>query len=85
MIQYLQLENLELIMNSIAGVAALRSHGAGVSSVRWTVFYYWYTNMGLEALTFKTFLPRFICGTQNIHKQLEEKIARFKDQEVSNI
>ena len=33
----------------------------------------------------RIFLPRFICGTQNIHKQLEEKIARFKDLEVSNI
>ena len=33
----------------------------------------------------KIFLPRFICGTQNIHKQLEEKIARFKDLKVSKI
>lgn len=36
-----------------AGVSALKTYGAGVSSVR------------------------FICGTQNIHKELEEKVARF--------
>merc|ERR1719167_1797371 len=42
-----------------AGVQVLRTHGAGVSSVR------------------------FICGTQDIHKQLEEKIARFHEREAS--
>jgi len=40
-----------------AGVEVLRSHGAGVSSVR------------------------FICGTQDIHKELEEKVARFHGRE----
>merc|ERR1712013_520902 len=54
---YLGLSNHPEVVE--AGVAALRSHGAGVSSVR------------------------FICGTQNIHKQLEEKIARFHEREAS--
>ncbi|KAH9410358.1 hypothetical protein TYRP_010117 [Tyrophagus putrescentiae] len=40
-----------------AGINALRSRGAGLSSVR------------------------FICGTQDIHKELEEKIARFHGRE----
>merc|ERR1712013_822735 len=56
---YLGLSNHPEVVE--AGVAALRSHGAGVSSVR------------------------FICGTQNIHKQLEEKIARFHEREASII
>ena len=42
-----------------AAVEALRSHGAGVSSVR------------------------FICGTQDIHKQLESKISEFHGREDS--
>ena len=42
-----------------AAVEALRSHGAGVSSVR------------------------FICGTQDIHKQLEDKISQFHGREDS--
>ena len=42
-----------------AAVEALRSHGAGVSSVR------------------------FICGTQDIHKELEEKISEFHGREDS--
>merc|ERR1711936_475596 len=54
---YLGLSNHPEVVE--AGVAALRSHGAGVSSVR------------------------FICGTQNIHKQLEAKIARFHEREAS--
>jgi len=40
-----------------AGKAALDSHGAGLSSVR------------------------FICGTHDLHKELEEKIARFHGKE----
>ncbi|XP_008328984.1 2-amino-3-ketobutyrate coenzyme A ligase, mitochondrial [Cynoglossus semilaevis] len=40
-----------------AGVEALRSHGAGLSSVR------------------------FICGTQDIHKTLEQKLAQFHERE----
>ncbi|CAD6198837.1 unnamed protein product [Caenorhabditis auriculariae] len=40
-----------------AGVAALKSHGAGLSSVR------------------------FICGTTDIHKTLEQKIAQFHGME----
>merc|ERR1711973_141400 len=40
-----------------AAVEALRTHGAGVSSVR------------------------FICGTQDIHKQLEDKISKFHGRE----
>merc|ERR1712013_884381 len=54
---YLGLSNHPEVVE--AGVASLRSHGAGVTSVR------------------------FICGTQNIHKQLEEKIARFHEREAS--
>jgi len=42
-----------------AGVDALHSHGAGLSSVR------------------------FICGTQDIHKELEDKISRFHEREDS--
>jgi len=42
-----------------AGVDALHSHGAGLSSVR------------------------FICGTQDIHKDLEDKISRFHEREDS--
>jgi len=42
-----------------AGVDALQSHGAGLSSVR------------------------FICGTQDIHKDLEEKISRFHERDDS--
>lgn len=40
-----------------ASIEALRSHGAGLSSVR------------------------FICGTQDIHKELEQKIAQFHGRE----
>ena len=40
-----------------AGIEAIRSHGFGLSSVR------------------------FICGTQDIHKELENKIAEFVGQE----
>ena len=40
-----------------AGIEAIRTHGFGLSSVR------------------------FICGTQDIHKELEEKIASFVGQE----
>ena len=40
-----------------AAIEALRSHGAGVSSVR------------------------FICGTQDIHKELENKISKFHGRE----
>jgi len=40
-----------------AGINALRSHGAGLSSVR------------------------FICGTQDIHRILEKKIAKFHGRE----
>ena len=40
-----------------AAIEALRSHGAGVSSVR------------------------FICGTQDIHKDLENKISKFHGRE----
>merc|ERR1711970_308140 len=54
---YLGLSNHPEVVE--AGVAALRSHGAGVSSVR------------------------FICGTQDIHKQLEAKIARFHEREAA--
>jgi len=42
-----------------AGVQVLRTHGAGVSSVR------------------------FICGTQDIHKELEAKIAKFHGREAA--
>merc|ERR1719192_876207 len=42
-----------------AAIEALRSHGAGVSSVR------------------------FICGTQDIHKELEQKISKFHGREDS--
>merc|ERR1711971_207723 len=54
---YLGLSNHPEVVE--AGVAALRSHGAGVSSVR------------------------FICGTQDIHKQLEDKISKFHGWEDS--
>merc|ERR1712002_921242 len=54
---YLGLSNHPEVVE--AGVAALRSHGAGMSSVR------------------------FICGTQDIHKQLEEKISKFHGREDS--
>ncbi|MDG1296182.1 MAG: glycine C-acetyltransferase [Saprospiraceae bacterium] len=40
-----------------AGIDAIKTHGFGLSSVR------------------------FICGTQDIHKELEEKIAKFVGQE----
>lgn len=40
-----------------AAIDALKSHGAGVSSVR------------------------FICGTQDIHKELEDKISKFHGRE----
>ncbi|KAG8006450.1 2-amino-3-ketobutyrate coenzyme A ligase [Nibea albiflora] len=40
-----------------AGVDALKSHGAGLSSVR------------------------FICGTQDLHKHLEKKLAEFHERE----
>ncbi|TKS91508.1 2-amino-3-ketobutyrate coenzyme A ligase, mitochondrial [Collichthys lucidus] len=40
-----------------AGVDALKSHGAGLSSVR------------------------FICGTQDLHKHLERKLAEFHERE----
>ncbi|KAI2809777.1 hypothetical protein BLOT_000929 [Blomia tropicalis] len=40
-----------------AAIEALKTHGAGLSSVR------------------------FICGTQDIHKELEEKIAKFHGRE----
>jgi len=40
-----------------AGIEALKTHGAGLSSVR------------------------FICGTQDIHKELEQKIAQFHGRE----
>merc|ERR1719461_431599 len=42
-----------------AAIDALKSHGAGVSSVR------------------------FICGTQDIHKELEDKISKFHGREDS--
>jgi len=42
-----------------AGIEALRTHGAGLSSVR------------------------FICGTQDIHKTLENQIAQFHGREDS--
>ena len=42
-----------------AGIAAIESHGFGMSSVR------------------------FICGTQDIHKELEEKIATFVGAEAA--
>ena len=42
-----------------AAIQALKSHGSGVSSVR------------------------FICGTQDIHKQLEDKISKFHGREDS--
>jgi len=42
-----------------AAIDALKSHGAGLSSVR------------------------FICGTQDIHKELEDKISRFHEREDS--
>jgi len=42
-----------------AAIQALRTHGAGVSSVR------------------------FICGTQDIHKELEDKISKFHGREDS--
>lgn len=40
-----------------AGIDALNSHGAGLSSVR------------------------FICGTQDLHKNLEQKLAEFHERE----
>merc|ERR1719357_1952658 len=40
-----------------AGIEALQTHGAGLSSVR------------------------FICGTQDIHKDLEQKLAQFHERE----
>uniref|UniRef100_A0A3Q3IYA0 Aminotransferase class I/classII large domain-containing protein n=1 Tax=Monopterus albus TaxID=43700 RepID=A0A3Q3IYA0_MONAL len=40
-----------------AGIEALKSHGAGLSSVR------------------------FICGTQDIHKKLEQKLAQFHERD----
>ena len=40
-----------------AGIDALKTHGAGLSSVR------------------------FICGTQDIHKKLEQQIAEFHERE----
>ncbi|XP_060945396.1 2-amino-3-ketobutyrate coenzyme A ligase, mitochondrial [Limanda limanda] len=40
-----------------AGIDALKSHGAGLSSVR------------------------FICGTQDLHKDLEQKLAQFHERE----
>ncbi|XP_023813524.1 2-amino-3-ketobutyrate coenzyme A ligase, mitochondrial [Oryzias latipes] len=40
-----------------AGIEALKSHGAGLSSVR------------------------FICGTQDLHKHLEQKLAEFHERE----
>merc|ERR1719391_1199536 len=40
-----------------AGIEALQTHGAGLSSVR------------------------FICGTQDIHKNLEQKLAQFHERE----
>ncbi|XP_053299676.1 2-amino-3-ketobutyrate coenzyme A ligase, mitochondrial [Pleuronectes platessa] len=40
-----------------AGIDALKSHGAGLSSVR------------------------FICGTQDLHKDLEQKLALFHERE----
>ncbi|XP_060560864.1 2-amino-3-ketobutyrate coenzyme A ligase, mitochondrial-like [Ruditapes philippinarum] len=40
-----------------AGIKALQTHGAGLSSVR------------------------FICGTMDIHKELEEKLAKFHGKE----
>eukprot|EP00090_Calanus_glacialis_P009955 TRINITY_DN1833_c0_g1_i1.p1 TRINITY_DN1833_c0_g1~~TRINITY_DN1833_c0_g1_i1.p1 ORF type:complete len:426 (+),score=137.56 TRINITY_DN1833_c0_g1_i1:46-1323(+) len=42
-----------------AAIAALKTHGAGMSSVR------------------------FICGTQDIHKDLEDKISKFHGREDS--
>jgi len=54
---YLGLSNNPEVVE--AGVQALKSHGAGVSSVR------------------------FICGTQDIHKELEAKIAKFHDREAA--
>ena len=42
-----------------ASKAALDSHGAGLSSVR------------------------FICGTQDIHKDLEKKLAYFHGRDVT--
>merc|ERR1711970_678696 len=56
---YLGLSNHPEVVE--AGVAALRSHGAGVSSVR------------------------FICGTQDIHKQLEAKIARYNHKDMADL
>ncbi|XP_034395801.1 2-amino-3-ketobutyrate coenzyme A ligase, mitochondrial [Cyclopterus lumpus] len=40
-----------------AGIDALKTHGAGLSSVR------------------------FICGTQDLHKNLEQKLAQFHERE----
>ncbi|XP_005738174.1 2-amino-3-ketobutyrate coenzyme A ligase, mitochondrial [Pundamilia nyererei] len=40
-----------------AGIDALKTHGAGLSSVR------------------------FICGTQDLHKKLEQKLAEFHERE----
>jgi glycine C-acetyltransferase len=52
---YLGLANHPQLLE--AAVAALKSHGFGLASVR------------------------FICGTQDLHKQLEESISRFLEME----
>ncbi|XP_023325028.1 2-amino-3-ketobutyrate coenzyme A ligase, mitochondrial [Eurytemora carolleeae] len=52
---YLGLSSHPLVIQ--AGIDALKTHGAGLSSVR------------------------FICGTQDIHKDLEDKISRFHERE----
>jgi len=54
---YLGLSNHPRVVQ--AAIDALKSHGAGLSSVR------------------------FICGTQDIHKELEDKISRFHEREDS--
>ena len=56
-----------------AAIDALKSHGAGVSSVRYTVENEVKHNFGF----------RFICGTQDIHKELEDKISQFHGREHS--
>jgi glycine C-acetyltransferase len=61
---------------------ALDTHGFGLSSVRcvWCCFPELYEGLVFALLRVVLRAPvgsRFICGTQDLHKQLEKKIAQF--------
>ena len=63
-----------------AAIQALRTHGAGVSSVRSAMK--WPLHLRYQSYHIDV-LFRFICGTQDIHKELEEKISKFHGREDS--